>query len=487
MSAKRVKMLGVGADIGVTVALQVLGSAVAFLFQMLVLRALSKDDSGIYFLVNSYVTIASGLGDFGLAAVITPRLSVARGEATPAFKVAVHIRIAALLVSWILLNLYLVIIGQGQLLLLTNAAYLWVLLSSRATGLRQLYEILWRLRGRTYVITAITMIDATIGLVGLYLVYRFGHVTTLEALFISSVCNLPGFIVVMIPIISRLRASGVMRVRIPRRFYTGMVMASLPVGLMGFLGQVSGQLETLVIGMSRTMTTSDISAFNAATKPLIATLFIAVAVSYGVVPIIAQSTKGVRNDHSFAFIVSLTLRILGVIGMGGAVVAMLFAREIMSIFGPQFIGDAYILKMYSLVSALVYLVVMFDQFLLAIGQRKQTLYGAMLYLGIALVTELFAVRSWGISGLIFAKTFATFCMLAFQASRFSPEIRIAILKATARLLPSIGVMAAALLLTGEMELIPRSLIVILSTLGAVLLSRAVTVAELVTLKSMRIR
>jgi O-antigen/teichoic acid export membrane protein len=235
------------------------------------------------------------------------------------------------------------------------------------------------------------------------------------------------------------------------------------------------------------MTTSDISAFNAATKPLIATLFIAVAVSYGVVPIIAQSTKGVRNDHSFAFIVSLTLRILGVIGMGGAVVAILFAREIMSIFGPQFVGDAYILKMYSLVSALVYLVVMFDQFLLAIGRRKQTLYGAMLYLGIALVTELFAVRSWGISGLIFAKTFATFCMLAFQGSRFSPEIRIAILKATARLLPSIGVMAAALLLTGEMELMPRSLIVIPSTICAVLLSRAVTVAELVTLKSMRIR
>ena len=117
-------------------------------------------------------------------------------------------------------------------------------------------------------------------------------------------------------------------------------MAALPVGLMGLLGQTSGQLETLVIEASTVMTRADIAAYNAGIRPLLGSVFIATAFSFGLVPIVAQYAKGVRSDHSFEFIISLGLRILGGIGLGISVVCFLFAEPIMTIFGAQFTHDA---------------------------------------------------------------------------------------------------------------------------------------------------
>ena len=145
-------------------------------------------------------------------------------------------------------------------------------------------------------------------------------------------------------------------------------------------------------------------------------------------PIVAQYAKGVRSDHSFEFIISLGLRILGGIGLGISVVCFLFAESIMTIFGAQFTHYAYILRIYSIINGLTYLVVMFDQFLLATGRRKQTLYGALIYFLLALALEPVTIRQWGIRGMMYAKLIAICCLIAFQITRFPGEIRLAALK-----------------------------------------------------------
>jgi O-antigen/teichoic acid export membrane protein len=73
------RRLGVGSDIGLTAILQALAALAAFALQAIIVRSLSKDQAGLYFLTLSYVTIASGMADFGILAAIYPRLSVTKG------------------------------------------------------------------------------------------------------------------------------------------------------------------------------------------------------------------------------------------------------------------------------------------------------------------------------------------------------------------------------------------------------------------------
>lgn len=484
--AKRLRMLGVGADIGLTVVLQGLSAVVAFAFQMVFLRELPKEDSGIYFLVITYITLAGGLGDFGIVATTFPRLSVARGAVTPAFKAAIVLRIATLALAWLLLNLYLVIAGRQELILYANLAYISVLVSSKATGIRQLFEVLWRLKGRTYLLTAISVIDGLIGLAAIAILAHFGELTVFWLIVIFSLSNLPGFIAIVLPLMKSLRSSGIFSRRIPMRYYRTLFAASLPVAIMVVTGQTSAQLETLVIDNTVQMSPADIAAYNAGIRPLTGLIFIATTIGFGLAPIVSQHSKGVRSDYSFEFIASVGLRVIGVISLGLCLVCGLFGPQIMRLFGAQYVGEAYILQIYSVISALTFMVVMHDQFLLAIGKRAQTLQGALLYLALALLTEPLMIRWFGIRGMMYAKGLAICCLIVFQLSRFSRGVRVAAAKGIARLLPSGAVLLGAILLTADLSLPLRVPIVAMALAGSLLAFRTVTIAELKALRAMRV-
>ncbi len=484
MIAKRLKMLGVGADIGLTVTLQVVGALVAYAFQIMVLRSLTKDESGIYFLAISYITIASGLADFGLVATVMPRMAVAGGETTPAFKAGFVLRGLMLLIGGILLNVVLSLSGKGDLLIVVNIAYITAIFGAKATGLRQFLDILWRLRGRTYVLTAIGVFDMVLGLVALLALWHYGDPTVQRVMLIFALCNLPGFVVVTMPWISRLHRSGVFRQKIPPRYYHALFLASLPVGLMGVLGQISGQLEPLVL--DGFMSKADIAAYTAGTRPLIGLGFLATSLAFGLAPLVAQYSKGTRSDSSLDFIVSVGVRIIGVIGLGICTVCALFSEQIILLAGREYVADAYILRMFSVINGLSFLVVMFDQFLLAMGRRKETLYGAIIYFVVALGLETLIIRDWGIMGMLYAKLAAICCLIVFQTMMLGREVRGAALKAIRHLLPSAVVLAVVVTLTGGLELGIRAVVVLGTTLGTVLLMRTVRISELRLLRTMNV-
>lgn len=484
--ARRLRMLGVGADIGLTVVLQVVSSLAAFAFQIVVLQNLTMEESGVYFLAVSYMIIAAGLGDFGIVATVLPRLSVSRGVGTPAFKAALVLRICTVALSGLLLNLYLLIVGKESLLPFVNVAYLSVIISGKATGIRQLFEVLWRLQGRTYVITAISVIDTIIGLIAIWILSQFGKVTVMGVMVIFTFSNLPGFIAVIWPLMRKLRAERAFEHTIPSRFYKTLVASSFPVAMMAVLAQVSAQLETLIIESYEALSHADIAAYNAGIRPLTALIFIATTLSVGFLPIVSQHSKGMRSDSSFEFITSVGARILGTISILIALVCGLLGEKIMLLFGEEYVAEAYILQLYSIISGLSFLVVMFDHFLLAVGKRKQTLYGAALYLLLAMITEPWAIRVWGIRGMMYAKGAALCCMIVFQIFRFAPEIRLAAAKAIARLAPSAIVLFGTLLATSGMSLPPRIAIVTSATLASLLLLQTITREELVVLRKMKV-
>jgi hypothetical protein len=436
--------------------------------------------------VVSYITLAAGLSDFGIVAAMFPRMSVARGAITPAFRAALMFRIATVSTAWLLMNLYLILSGKQAMVLLCNVAYVAVLVSSKSTGIRQLFEIIWRLKGRTYVLTALLVIDSLIGLVAVAVLASMGKLTVFWLTVIFSFSNLPGFLAIVLPLVKNIRASGVFKLRIPRRYYTILFLAALPIAFQVIMAQTSAQLETLVIDNTARMSHADIAAYNAATKPLTGLIFIATSISFGLAPIVSQQTKGVRDDYSFEFITSVGLRILGVISLSLCMMCGLFGDQIMRLFGAQYAAEAYILQMYSVISALTFMVVMHDQFLFAIGKRAQTLQGAMLYLALALASEPLMINWFGIRGMIYAKGFAICCLIAFQLSRFSSGVRVASVKAMGRLLPTAGVLMAALLLTNGMWMPARVAVVAAAFAGALLVLKTVKISELKALRAMRV-
>lgn len=484
MIIKRLKRLGVGADIGLTVSLQVVAALVAYAFQIVVFRSLTRDDSGMYVLAISYITIASGLADFGLIATVTPRLAVGGGEAAPAFKAGVVLRAIMLLAGWVILNAYMAIAGKWELVMLVNLAYFAAIISAKTTGLRQFFDLLWRLRGRTYVVTAIGVFDMLLGLAALVLLALTGEPTLMKVMLIFTFCNVPGFIIMVFPLVSRLRNAGFFRKKIPWRFYRTLFLTSLPVGLMVVLAQSSGQLETLVL--DGFMSTADIAAYNAGTRPLIGLSFVATTLGFGLAPLVAQHMKRSRTDASLDFIISVGLRVIGVIALAVCVVCNLFAEQIMLLAGRQYVPDAYILRIFSAINGVSFLVIMFDQFLLAMGKRKQTLYGALLYFVVALGLEALIIRDWGIAGMMYAKLAAVCCLLVFQIGMVGREVRGAAIKALAHLIPPALVLAMALMVTVELAFPIRVAVVAALVAGAVILTRTLRLSELRTIRSMNV-
>lgn len=488
MARRRLKMLAVGDDIGLTMVLQVVSAVAAFAFQIVFLRTLTKEDSGLYFLAISYTVIASGIADFGIVAAVFPKIAVARGGITPAFKGALVLRSITLAAALLLVNGYLMALGKWNVVPYFNLVYISVVISSKATGIRQLFETIWRFRGRTYAVTLISLVDALLALGALWYLSHTGRLTLLNLVLVFTLSNLPGFVAVVVPIVPMIRASGIFRHRMPPRLYKSLAIAALPVAAMIVLGQTSAQLETQVIDNYTAMSSADIAAYNAAVRPLTALVFIATTLGFGLAPLISQQLKGVRSDYTLGFIASVGVRLIGVISLVIAMMCGLFSEQVMMLFGRAYVGEAYILRIFSVISGLTFLVVVLDQFLLALGKRKQALYGAMLNLSIALITEPLTIRWWGIRGMMYSKGAAVLCLILFQLWCLRDDVRRAAVRGIARLLPAAAVLAGALLLTAGDILAPalRVGIVAAALLGSFVAVRAVLPAELRVLRSLRV-
>ena len=142
MSRSRLRVLGVGSDISLAATLQGGGAVVGFIYQMVLLRSLTKEDAGVYFLAIATIVVAGGMADFGLAATLTPRLAVSGNRGVPLFRAGLHLRALSLVLVLVALDVYLYTIGNRDLLLPVTLAYIATIVSSKATGIRQLFDML---------------------------------------------------------------------------------------------------------------------------------------------------------------------------------------------------------------------------------------------------------------------------------------------------------------------------------------------------------
>lgn len=479
------RRVGVGTDIGTTVLLQGVSALLAYLVNRTVTRSLGPDGWDAYSLcMHNYILIGTAVADFGIIAVAMPRLAAARGEFSPAFGASLGLRLVTCFLGLVVAVALTLIYGNYELLLPVIVGFGAVLVSGKMTGLRQVPEMIWRLKGRTWVISLIAVIDAVLLLGTLFLLDHYNALTVLTAMIALVATNIPGFLVVMLPIYRSYRESGYAGKRIPKNYYRGILVAALPIAAMAVTAQFFARAELLVI--DATIGREYVGDYVAGILPLAGTLFFAVSVGVGLWPLLSQIHRRTRVDITAGWVISLGSRLLGGIAIGISMVCFLFAEQIMAFFDPAYVEYAYILRIYSITSGLEYLVVFFDQTLLAVEMRKQMMIGTLFSLGLVLIFQFIAIQSWGIPGILIGKIAALVCKIAYQLFVLGKDIRSGALKAFLRLGAAALPPALALIATTTLPLLPRAAIVLTVTMISLIALRVIDWNELKVLRRLQL-
>jgi O-antigen/teichoic acid export membrane protein len=479
----RLRGLGVGADTTLTMVLQAGSAVAAFALQLVILRVLTRADADIYARTITYLALASAFADFGIAAVVLPRLAVSGSDA-PSLKAGLVLRLVSVLIAWLVINLYLLIVGHHELLLYVNISYVAIFFSARLIGMRQFIEIVWRLQGRTYVVTAVALADTVLLTLGVIVLALVDALSIERVLLLYAFSSIPGFALIVWPLWKNGRLGRFLSVRLKPRYYRALLAAAVPVAVMVVAGQTFAQLEPLVI--EAYLEVGAVAGFRAATSPLTGLIFLPVAISYGLSPVISQISRGIRRDIDMGTMTSVAVRILGSLALAICAVCYLFGYQIMMLFGPKYIGETPILMLYSISNGITFFVILFDAFLLAMGYRKQVLAAAVVGFVAALTLELLLVREYAVPGLIAAKIGAQMVIIVWQLRSFQPTLRRGALAGLARLAMPAALLAGSLVATASLPLIPRAMIVLALLGGSLLLARVVRPEELQQLRRMKL-
>lgn len=485
MAGPRLRVLGVGADVSVAAVFHGVAALLAFAFQTILLRSLSKEEAGTYFLAIAAAMVAGGLADFGIAATVLPRISVDSHGGSPTFRAAVRLRAISLSVSGILLIAFLAFTGTTVPILVGVAVFGSILFGSKGAGIRQLYELVWRLRGRTYFVGALSSFEMALGVLALLILTWTGNLSLLTAALVAGLIGVPGFIVSVVPIHRTLSKSPQWERHIPQRLYRTIVWSSLPIAGLAFLGQLSAQLETIVLDIVK-LGELEIAAYNAAVRPVTALIFLATTFAFGINPLVSQVYKRARRDLDLSYLASVGVRVLGSVSLMILAVGWVYAEELMGVFGSAYIREAYILRIFGCVSLVIFQVVLFDQFLLALGRRTATLAGSLIQVSLALLLETAVVSQWRLSGLLAAKGLSMLALVAFQLSRLPAEARVSAMSAHLRLLSTGLVLASALYVTEDVSVVFRGPIVIAVVAVSAYVLKMITAEDINRLRRIRL-
>ncbi len=476
---------GVGNDIGLTVVLQGLGAVVAYGTMIAVTRLVDADLFDQYALAQVYVAAGAAIFDFGIVAVTYPRIAVGDPVTSPALLTSYLLRLLIFPVAALIIALFAWASGVVDLLPAILIGLSVALVSAKFTGMRQVSEMVWRVEGKTWIIAVVALADALLFLTMVLIFGQSHDLGPVELFSMLLVANVPGFLAISIPILRRLLPllkSGLARAR--PKYARGVLLGALPIAVMGLSAQLFGKIEPLVINGALGL--ENVGDYTVAVAPLIGTIFIPMTIAVGLLPLIAQVNARKREDIGLDTLYSAGLRLLAavavVVGLGVAV----YAEQILSLFGPEYVDDAWILQIYSITNLLEYMVIYLDQGFIALGMRKEVMIGTIMALFLALALQVGMVPYLGLLGILIGKVGALLGKLLYQYRYSLPPSRKGIVHGFLRLVPVVASAALLFYLTDSLSPLYRGMIVMPAMLVVLVLTRVVDIAELQHIRKLRI-
>ncbi len=476
---------GVGNDIGLTVIVHGVGSVVAYATMIAVTRLLGPDVFDQYALAQVYVSAGAAIIDAGIVAVAYPRVVVGNPIAAPSLAMSYVLRLFMVPVALAVIFLFAAVSGVTALFPAIAVGLGVALLSGKFTGLRQVSEMVWRARGRTWMIATIALFDALLFLLLLFTVGRSITLGPVEVFALLLVANIPGFLVISIPVVrqvvARMREDGV---RLRRSYGEKILLGALPIGLMGITAQLFGRIEPLVI--NSTIGLQDVGDYTVAVAPLVGTLFVPMTIAVGLLPLIAQAHAGRRVDVGVDGLYSTGVRVLLGLGIFIGAGSAIFAEPILSLFGPEYIDDAWILRIYGITNILEYLVIFLDQGFIAVSRRKEVMIGTFLGLVLALALQISLVPLLGLLGILLGKIGALVGKLIYQFAHLDSRGREGFRRGMVRAFPVLLGIVGLYLATRHLDSLIQGAILLPVAAVVLLLTKTIDLAEIGRLRRIRV-
>lgn len=334
LSLRSVIAGGVAVNLGANVLL--------YLGHLLIARGLSRTDYATFTVTVSFVSLFALFADLGLTLLFVRKFAEAheakqrgererRGELLGSIMV---LRIAlALLVCAVVWFVAPLLGYPSSTTHLMHIMLLTLFVSSRLMVVRSVGEAFLRGHNQYHFVALFSLIDAAVFAVALYVLGR----SALEldtAVWVYSLCHLPGFILLVVMLARHAREFGV---RLSTKFdlVVGMIKEGIPlVAATAFL-TVHNFADALLL--DRLSTPQEVSAFGAGLRVLTAVIFLPSVFSAVIGPHVTRAA--VRNEHQSMH--RLVTRAITVLVLGSMAMALVLTSASTTVVSALFGGSKY--------------------------------------------------------------------------------------------------------------------------------------------------
>ncbi len=321
-------------------ALNVLGYGCLFIGQLLIARLLSRAEYAIFTVSISFVGILAIVADLGMNSLFTRLFA----EAEEDVSVGRDDRRGLLLGSALVLRILLSLIVAGLLFLIAPMLYastevktmsillLTLVISSRILIVRSVGEAVLRGRGKYYIAAWFTLFDA-MAFAALMVFATYRHVHLEEVVWIYTLSNVPGFLLLTRSIVMWARREHIC-IRAAWATMHSLLQASLPLALGTAFLTIHTQIDNLLL--DKLSTPLEVSSYGATMRLSAAMAPFSLVLAAVTSPELTKLLR--RADHFRAQqMTSISLRLLLVIGVAIALTVTALSSQIV----PLMLGTKY--------------------------------------------------------------------------------------------------------------------------------------------------
>ncbi|MEI8133758.1 MAG: oligosaccharide flippase family protein [bacterium] len=393
-------------------SLNLLVNVLLYLGHLIIARRLPRDDYAVFSVVVSFVSLMALFADLGLTLLFVKKFAEAeanarngqadtRGELLGSM-LALRIGMAVLVsVVVVFITPYLGYTIHTRNLMMVMLITLFI--SSRLLVVRAVGEAFLRGHNKYHIVALFATVDAVV-FVGLLYFYS-GQILDIDgAIWIYSLCHLPGFLLLG-ALIYREGKSVNFRLRFRFEVIRNLIVEGFPLILSTAFLTIHSQADTLLL--NTLSTPKEVSAYNAGLRILSAILFLPAVFTAVIGPLVTQATVTKKFDQ-LRHTIHLSLRILLLSALLIAVILTVSSDSVVaSLFGSNRYSDVAPL---AVMFGWMFIPICFGAFVIdiAIAEGRywlSSVYTAILMV-VSIVADIILIPRYGAFGATISKCLA---------------------------------------------------------------------------------
>ncbi|MDP4199302.1 MAG: oligosaccharide flippase family protein [Bacteroidota bacterium] len=391
-------------------AINLAGNGFLFIGQLLIARQLSRTEYAEFTVCISLMAILAMFADLGMNPLITRMLAQAEEDASRGMEdrrgsllgTAVALRLVlSIFVALIIITIgrlfYPVSMVQNCLILLIT-----LLISSRVLAVRPAAESMFRSQGKYYLVALFALFDAVAFAVLLFL-GRYYTLRLQSVLWVYALCNVPGFILLVIALVRWIRRENV-SLRLDPVLAKGFLLGSIPLCIGTIFLTIHIQIDSLLL--DKLSTPFEVASYGATMRLNAAAAPIPLVLAAVIAPELTRLLR--QNDQTRSLqLTDISLRILLVLGFFIALLITTCSGLIVPLtLGEKYASASPLLIWTGWMLLPIFIGTLLMEVSVAAGQSWFMTANAGVCMVAVIIGDLFLLRKFGATGAMVSKLIA---------------------------------------------------------------------------------